>query len=255
MGDSDTIPILERTIRLLEAVAQGRATGSIARMSRELDIPTTSCYRIIRTLQDADWLRMREAGQGYEMSFGLLPLVWAFDHHRALMGHIEPFLAQLAKAAELSGKVTVRRGEQAVTVLRADSDRPIAITGRLGVRFHLAQGSSGAALLSGLEADALLRIIDSAPPEAWQHQQPGQLRRRITHCRRYRWCIDRGGYQPGIHTMSGPIRDRDGQVRAAITLLGMPGDFDGAARRRIAGQLINALDQCEQAIASQRSDA
>lgn len=248
MGEKDTIPALERAIELIHAVAEGNHFLSIADLSRKTDIPQTTCYRIVRTLIDADWLRPRGQGQGYELSFGLLPLLKPFDDHRVLISVVHPAITDLVEQTGLSAKVSVASGQDAVTIHRVDCHRPIALTGRIGVHFHLAHGSSGAALLSGMEDERIQEVLDAAPQTAWERQSPRDVWQRVQHDRMHGWCLDRGGYLPQVHTVSAALRRGAGGPWAALTLLGMPGDLDDAAGQRTVDQLMGCVERCHQAL-------
>ncbi len=252
MGDKDTIPALERAVEVVEAIAGGMNRHAIAELSRRLDIPATTCYRIVRTLIDADWLRPRGQGAGYELSYGLLPLLRPFESHRVLIHAVEPIVAGLVQTTGLSAKVSVISGDRAVTVHRTNCDQPIVLSGRVGMGFHLAHGSSGSALLSRLPDERIDRIIQSAPASVWTHQQPDDVHRRIAHCREHGWCLDQGGYQPQIHTISGPVGDAWGNIGAALTLLGMPGDLDPPHRESMLEAFNDALQRCKQAMGADK---
>lgn len=248
MGQSDTIPALQRSIEVLTGIAEGLYFHSIAELSRHLGIPQTTCYRIVRTLLDADWLRPRSEGVGYELSYGLLPLLKPFETNRVLVNVIQPALMTLVQRTGLSTKVSTRFGHDAITIHRLEADRPITLSGRVGVHFHIAHGSSGAALLSDMADESIQKILDDAPAAIWEHQSPRDVWDRIGHCREHDWCMDLGGYSPQIHTMSGAVRSAGGGVRAAITLLGMPGDLDEPHRRRLIEEMLACLARCRSAM-------
>jgi DNA-binding IclR family transcriptional regulator len=248
MGQSDTIPALQRSIEVLTGIAEGLYFHSIAELSRQLGIPQTTCYRIVRTLLDADWLRPRSEGVGYELSYGLLPLLKPFETNRVLVNVIQPALMTLVEQAGLSAKISTRFGHDAITIHRVEANRPITLSGRVGVHFHIAHGSSGAALLSGLADQSIEKILDEAPAVVWEHQTPEDVWGRIRDCRGSGWCMDLGGYSPQIHTITGAVGSGDGGVRAAITLLGMPGDLDPPRRDRLIEAVLACLARCRAAM-------
>jgi DNA-binding IclR family transcriptional regulator len=242
------IPVLEKSIQVLHAVAAGSAQASMNRLARDLKIAPATCYRILQTLERADWIRPRPAG-GFELAPGLTAMLHPLGDTQRLADRLGPLLDRLADATELAVKLSVRQADQAVTAYRAESPRAMALVGRAGARFPLPLGSSGAVLCSDLPAVALDKLIAAAPKSVWKNQTPADFRARIEQCRQPRLCVDRGSFHPQVHTLSGPVFGLQGEVLAAITLIGLPDDLPDSALPRLRRALIKTLNQCQQAIA------
>ncbi len=241
------IPILQASIRVMNAVAEGRATGSISELARQLEISQASCFRIVKTLEASEWVVARLGG-GYELSAGLshmLEPLWPFEQLRDLAS--DP-ARRLSELTGLSVKLSVRQGMNAVTILRVESLGPISVGGRVGARFPLVVGSSGAVLSADLSEELLQTVIDRAPQDAWTCQTVDDFRRRVSTVRSKRVCFDRGSFHAHVHAASISIRDVTGQVRAAITVLGLPGQLDGNVKG-IDRALRATSAECEASLA------
>ena len=242
-----TIPVLEKSIAVLRAVADGRNETTTKGLAHALGISPSTVYRILQTLLAEDWVRP-VAGGRHELSFGLLPLLQPLARHELLIETARPFLARLAADTGLAAKLSVRQGEQAVTLVRAESPRETAVAVRVGAAFHLVLGSSGAVLLSELSAEDYRRLLAEAPKECWEHQTPADVGKRIADCRRAGVCADFGGYQPSVHALSAPVRDRAGSVAGAFTVVGFAHDFEGRSNKAHSRALIAAATACSQAL-------
>jgi len=249
MGQHNTIPALDKSLRLVEAIAGGMRRHSIAELARHLNIPPTTCYRIVNTLIARDWLRPRTGETGYELSLGVLPLVEPFLGHRVLIEVVGPIVNQLAQQTGLAAKLSVRHGHNALTVYRAESNRPLAISSRVGITFHLALGSSGSALMFDLPDDQISAIIASADDAVWDRQSPAIVLDRITQCRKAGYCIDLGSYHAKVQSISRPVRDSAGQVAAAITLLALEGQLTENPKH-ISQAIYDAATRASKALAS-----
>jgi DNA-binding IclR family transcriptional regulator len=242
------IPILQKAIRVVEAVAAGSADGSMSGLARELKIAPASCYRIVQTLEGAGWIAPREGG-GFEIAAGLLGLVHPLSNVQRLVHLVAEPLTELAQESELAVKMTVRDGRDAVTVFRAESPRGIALVGRTGARFPLPVGSSGAVLCADLSEEEMERLIAEADKSAWKLQTPAQFRKRVLRSRSEGLCVDRGSFHPQIHTLSGPLVGSAGEVIAAVTLIGLPADVTDRALPGLRKQLTEALRGCQARVA------
>ena len=251
MTQDPHIPALAKAIRLMEALASGAANGSIAKLSRSLDIPTTTCFRIIKTLTAARWLRARPQG-GYELSLGmLLGLVEPLMGYRRLVQAVRGPMGRAANESGLTVKLTVREGDEAVTMFCTEPPNSTAVAQRVGARFPLAAGASGSVLLSDLDDAHVERLIHEAVRDSLLREDPEVIRARIAEVRRTDMCQDFGGYHPQIYGFAGPIRDSQGHVLAAVTVLGLPDDFDEESSRRYRRVLAHLLDECARGIADE----
>lgn len=225
-----TIPAVCTAMDLLRLLSEEPSDTTTKALAWRLGVPRTTCYRILRSLILKDWVRTVEGGR-HELSLGLLPLLNPLQHVEQLAHTVQPALDALAMRTQLTAKVTVRQGDYAVTVARCESPQQTSVAVRLGASFHLAIGSSGTCLLSDLDADEVDQILDRAPEECWVSQDPDDVHRRLRELRHAGWCADIGLYSQSCHAVSAPLRDAQGEVMAAMTVIGFPHELP---RERLA---------------------
>ena len=242
-----TVPVLCKAIRVFSEVAKSRGGISTKALAASLGISPTTCYRILKSFVAEGWLSARRDG-AFELSFALVPLLRPLLHHELLIETVAEPLRQLAAATSLTAKITVRQGDDAVTLFSAPSPKSTAITSRVGSVISLAIGSSGAALLSPLPDSEIAQILAKAPPEVWKLQDRADVQRRIREARKDGCCFDHGSFQPHIHTISAPLVVADRAIIAALTLLGFPQDFEGAAKTALTRQVKYTAGGCLQLI-------
>ena len=221
-----TIPVLHKSIAVLKLIAEGRGNTTTKALEQTLAVPHSTMYRILQTYAQSDWVRQVESGQ-FEWSFGLLPLLQPLVRHELLIELVRDPLLELGRQTGLTTKLSVRQLDFAGTLFRTESPRTTSVYVKPGAAFHLVLGSSGAVLLSGLDAVARKRIVEHAPAECWQFQTRAEVTRRMAELARTGVCADLGSYRPTICAISAPLRDRTGALIAAITAIGFREDFDG----------------------------
>lgn len=242
-----TVPVLCKAIDVLEAVALGKGAVTTKSLATTLRISPTTCYRILQSFVAKGWLRPGANGT-FELSFGLVPLLRPLLRHELLIETVREPLAQLARTTGLTAKLTVRQGDDAVTIHSASSPKGTAITSRVGSVVSLAIGSSGATFLAASDDDEVARVLEDAPPEAWRSQKREDVLRRVREARRQGCCFDSGSYQPHINTLSAPLHGPNHELVGAITLLGFPQDFDTAVRPALIRELKFTAGGCTQLI-------
>ena len=222
----NTIPSLARAIRVMNALAEGGEFSSLG-LAKRLGISQSTCYRILQTLEDADWIRAENGG--YAFSRGLLPFVKPLMDVENLVTALRPDMESLAQSTGLTVKLSRRQGAEQVTIARVQSPRPIALSSTVGARFPVVLGASGACLLSVLDDDAVDRLVEDADErQRWEHESADELRQRIAACRARGICENIGNHPQGIDTISALLTCRLGAF--ALTLVGLRGDFKGSRR-------------------------
>ena len=128
-------------MELLGLLAEERGETTTKALALRLGVPRTTCYRLLRSLVARDWVRPLPGG-GHALSVGLLPLLQPLREVEDLAGVVQRVLDELALRSGLTAKVSVRQGDDAVTVARCESPQATSIAVRIGASFHLALGSS-----------------------------------------------------------------------------------------------------------------
>jgi len=225
-----TAPSVKRAIQLMQALAEGGEHTSLA-LARKLRISQSSCYRILKTLEQADWIRMDEEKR-YVFSRGLRPFVLPLLEEERLLARLGSVLSRLASDLSLSVKCSVREGHEQVTLARAESPRPLGVSSPVGARLPVVIGASGACLLFPLQPDAVDELIaDARKAKRWAHENETLLRDRLTRLRRAGVSENIGLHPQGIDSISMPLTVKGAHY--AITLIGLRGDFDDRRRRTL----------------------
>ena len=238
-----TIPAVCKAMELLGLLAEPQGETTTKALALRLGVPRTTCYRLLRSLVARDWVRLLPGG-GHALSVGLLPLLQPLREVDDLAGAVQPVLDELALRTRLTAKVSVRQGDDAVTVARCESPEATSVAVRIGASFHLALGSSGSVLLSGLSRPEVKDVLERAPEECWSHQDRAEVDDRLARLQAKGWCADLGTYRPSCHAISAPLHNARGEVVAAMTIIGFPQDLQS---RQLTGAVKLLLDAVRQA--------
>ena len=221
---NNIIPAVEKTVAILNCLGNRNGGATQAELAAELDITPSTCYRILQTLLAADFVR-KGAGGRYDLSNGLAPVVRKLSDFTARFGVVQPVLDRLAMETGLGCKLSIRQGRDQVSILRAESPRPMAISGKIGVHFPIVEGSVGAALLSAESDEHLRELAEKTECDIPEKQDPDLLCRRVDKVRKNGWIFNRGSNRWRVDALSMPILDSRREVAAALTLLGLQNDF------------------------------
>ncbi|HBR94781.1 MAG TPA: transcriptional regulator [Opitutae bacterium] len=243
MENKNTIPAVDKSLKLLHVLAESSEAMTTAQLARGLEIAPTTCYRIIQTMVGHDWLRPTSTG-AFTFSSGMFPLLKPLSDYQQLFESLGAPLRQLVEQTGLTAKISVKQGDVAATVYRIESPRPLSPSFKLGGTFPLALGSSGACLLSGLEDEEVKLILDESPEGAWAYQTRADVLARVCSVRKSGVCYDPGQYQPAVHAISAPIDNREHRCFAAISLIGWANDFSEKSIKELKRLVARCASQC-----------
>ncbi|MFA6568941.1 MAG: helix-turn-helix domain-containing protein [Victivallales bacterium] len=243
MKKENTIPILEKAISLLTFLGATDNGASQSGIMKQTGISGATCYRMIQTLTRYGWLKRNGDGH-YDLSYGLLSagkkLIKGAECFELMQKHLD----SLSERTSLSSKLSVRRGfSEYVTMLRAEPSVPVSVSGKTGAVFPVIEGSVAGALLCNVEKDELVRLIKAAPDDIFEKKEPDLLYGRIAECIKKGYCFSGKVNRRNIEVISMPVFLK-GEVFAAISLLGFPGDIEGR-RKFMVAELNRTVRECE----------
>ena len=232
------IPAVDKAAGMLECLGGSISGMSQAELCRSLNITQSTCYRIIQTLLEHKWI-CRCGGNRYDIAPGLLPVTEKLTDATRRFRHLQPQLEILSTRTGLSCKLSIRQGQDQVTILRAESPRPMAVSGRVGTHFPLIEGSVGAALLCGTERKDILSLAEACREDIAESSDPQIILKRIENLQQDGFCLNSKRNRWNVNAMSTTLSDASGHVSAALTLLGFADEFEP---EKLAG-LKNALQE------------
>ncbi len=242
MSASQTIPSLHKAISVLEWIGQSPAPVSVKELTYDLKIPPASCYRIVRTLLAHDFLREEPEG-GLRIGFGVAKLARAYSDIERALQLVRAPLRDLANRLGLSAKISLREGEWAVTLLRAEPPSRNAITSPVGQRIPLSRGGSAAAALLSVLPDAEIRsLLAVASREGQGRPDPSYLAKEARSFRRTGVARNFGVQHPSIYAMS-VLLDLTPTDRVAVSVVGWPEDFQEASLKSIERTLRESIGE------------
>jgi IclR family pca regulon transcriptional regulator len=133
----------------------------------------------------------------------------------------QPHLEQLVEEVEESSEVSILDGEEIVYIVRVPGPKIMTVSINVGARMPAHATSMGRVLLAGLDDPELSTYLATATLKRFL---PGtittseELRARIVEARDQGWAIIDQELEEGLRAVAAPIRDRQGNVVAAVNL-------------------------------------
>jgi DNA-binding IclR family transcriptional regulator len=224
-----------KVLRFLRAT-QGPCT--VTQITRALQINPSTCFNILKTLIQEDFVQFDAASKTYQLSLGLVALARGALEHSAELQLLKP------RISELSGKyrmmVAIWRkisDERMMLVAAAESDAAVRIHAQVGARSPLLLGATGRvfAAHSGMSRQLLkerFQEVRLERPLAFKTYMD-----QLEQVRAVGWAIDNGHAAPGTITIAVPVYGLGGEVNFACAAILFNGQFDFQRTRTIAEDL------------------
>ncbi|HEY7438159.1 MAG TPA: IclR family transcriptional regulator [Acidimicrobiia bacterium] len=196
------VGVVDKSVWLLEALAE-RGALSLAELVEATDIARPTAHRLLVALEAHGIVGRDDRGR---FELGARVAAWGSRARRSqpVVQHAAPVLRALREATGESAQLYVRDGDRRVCVAIAERPSGLRDTVPLGARLPLTAGSG---------AKVLLAWGDAERPEGIAEATLAAVRRRG-------WAESVAEREPGVASVSAPVRDGSGAVVAAVSVSG-----------------------------------
>jgi IclR family transcriptional regulator, KDG regulon repressor len=219
---SYSVPAIQRTLDLIEAMAHNHHELTITEANRQFKIPKSSVYAILQTLKSRGYVEQDEADR-YFLTLKLFSLGSNLVETLDLRREVYPYLKGLTEEAGITGHVAVRDGGHAVYIEKAEVLGAIRLTTRVGKRMPVHSTAIGKALVAHLSGEEVARLIAAyGLPRLTNRTITGarEFKKELAHVRAVGYAVSNEENEDGVRAVAAPIFDHDGRVVAAVNLGG-----------------------------------
>jgi IclR family transcriptional regulator, KDG regulon repressor len=233
-----------RALSLLELLAENKDGIALTACSDSLGLHPSTAHRILNTMAEYDYVH-QDSEKHYHLGLGALRLCASAEEHLHLKSVAMSHLERLAhETGELANLVVPRDGE-VVYVAQAQGDRgqAVGMFARIGAHAPLHATGVGKCILAHYDEEELDRYIQETGLEAYTDYtitDSEQLREELVSVRERGYAIDNREYDVGVRCVSSPIRDRRGNIVAALSVSGSSGRVT-TDRITELGDLVSAV--------------
>ena len=220
-ADRYVVPGLQRGLQLLGQFTRERRELSGAELSRRMDLPRASVFRLLQTLELMGFVERVGDSANYKLGLAVLQLGFEYLSAMELTEHGRPVLEALSAATGLSAHLVVRDGCEVVFVAKAAGQSSLFNSIQVGARLPAHATGLGRILLINQSAASLRELYASTPLTAFTAQTPTslvQLKKLIDDITMRGYGISQGGFEAGISTIAAPVFDDRHSVTAAISV-------------------------------------
>ena len=213
-------PVVDRALRLLAAFDPAHRRLTLSALARRAQLPLSTTSRLADRL--LAWGALERDGSGrFVIGLRLHEVASLAPRGHGLREIAMPYLEDLFVVTREHVQLAVLDGSQAVLVERRSRPGAIDVEYRVGGKVPVLCTALGLVLLADLpdrELTAVLRAC-THPDDLAAREQPDEVRRSLTAVRRTGIAVVRRSSPLPIMAVAAPVRDRNEQVAAALSIV------------------------------------
>ena len=242
--------ILERTLAILELLAQHGEGLELAQVADRLAIPKSAVHRLLGSLVQAGYVRQVKGHGQYLLTTKLVSMGLSYLSQSGIVDVAQPLLNQLAERSGELVRLSVVDGERLTWVARAQGARQgLRYDPDMGSDARLSCSSSGWAWLSTLSDDQALALLAQqglGSPSEFGPNAPTSLQAVMaevaaTRTRGYSITVDT--YTLGLSALSAPVRFAGQPAFGVVTIAGPSVRLDAPRMAELAPELVACAQQ------------
>jgi DNA-binding IclR family transcriptional regulator len=236
MDKHSGVGVLDKSVALLTALEAGPA--SLAALVERSGLARPTAHRLAVALE-LHGLVARDALGRFVLGPRIPQLAVAAGGDR-LLGYAGPVLTKLRDTTGESAQLYRRRGDSRICIAAAERESGLRDTVPIGSVLPMTAGSAAQVLLAFDESKEAARIVEDA---VFPATALGQVRKRG-------WAASAGEREPGVASVSAPVRSPDGAVVAAVSVSGPIDRLTRSPGRLHAPAVLAAAESLTRSLAS-----
>jgi DNA-binding IclR family transcriptional regulator len=217
------VPSTLRAMSVLEFLARSKRGASISEIGRNLALPKSSTYLVVKTLEQQGYLRRNVQSGRYYFGLKLVSLSRKVLEHLDLREVARPVLTKLMRETGIIVHLAVLEGNEAVIIDRVEPPGTRAGADWVGRRLDVNCTGVGKALAAFLPDEQFAEVI-TAKRFARHNDNTivtiGGLKRELAKVREQGYALDDEEDEIGVRCIGVPVFDTRQRAVAAISLAG-----------------------------------
>jgi IclR family transcriptional regulator, pca regulon regulatory protein len=245
------VEALGRGLALLDCFIEEPGAHSLIDLSRRVGLGMPTTLRLIRTLEEAGYVRQDPDTKRYRLSWKMLQLHDAttaiFDYADVARPYLEDLAAEVGEATGMA----VLDNTEVRHAIRVSSNRIIAANIPTGALFPAHATAMGKVLLAGLEPSVVRDLARRRPLERFTPQTITSVDALLAEVRvvaQQGYAVSDEEWEPGLRSLAAAVHNREGRVVAAVCVVAVR---PGLTTRSMERDFLPALLRTSEAISAE----
>ncbi|CAL9616478.1 HTH-type transcriptional repressor AllR [Streptomyces sp. enrichment culture] len=213
---------VDRAISVLEILAQ-RGEAGVSEVAGEIQVHKSTAFRLLGALEARGLVEQAGERGKYRLGFGIVRLAGAVTGRIDITQQSRPVCERLAEDLGETVNIAVMQEHYAINLYQVRGPGAITAHNWVGQLTPLHATSSGKILLAHLPAKERAALLAEAGMKKITPRtltSKTKLEKNLAEARERGYSITLEELEIGLHAMAAPVRNRDGEVIAALSASG-----------------------------------
>src|SRR4030043_1100600 len=243
---------LLRAIDMLDLLEEN-ATLSVAEISNLLGLPRSTTYKYLARMRECRFLDYDQSLEKYKLGMKLFELGTAVQNRIAIDRIAHPYMEELSNQLGETVGLTVLDRNDALYVekVEPESNRPMVILVRKGIRFPLHAGAASKILLAYQQDERIELFLKTQRLVKYTEKtivDPHELRKELKAIRKVGYAFSEEEITLGIRALAAPILDNEGKIVAALVVFGPIQRIDDQKKEKILKSILECSKKISERI-------
>lgn len=214
------VQVLDRTIAVLQAVADSDTDLPAADIARQLRLHKSTVHRLLVVLESYRLIKKGPEG-AYGLGTRLIELGECAIARLKLSEYAEPHLRTLADQTGEGAHVTILNGTELLSIAHVEGRWALHSLTRTGQRTQIHSTAAGKAVLAFLSGEAcndLIARLTLKRNTPHTIVKPSAMKLELMRVRDLGYAVDDEEFEEGLRCVSAPIFDHRGHVVASLSM-------------------------------------
>jgi IclR family acetate operon transcriptional repressor len=247
----NSVQALEKALTVLEYLSKIDGDIDLSSLAHALSLPKTTLLRLLTTLKRRHFVQQDEQSRRFSLGWSLIHLGQAAGRAFDLAGLAHPFLERLAGQSGETANLILLDGEHAMYVDQVASPSIIRGVPAVGTPLGLHCTAAGKALLGFLPEEESAHLIPRLRLTRLTEKtitDPAKLRAELVRARQQGYAMDDEETELGGACVAAPVRDRQGKVMAAVSIMGPTHRVNRGSIPRLARMVMATAGEISRAL-------
>jgi DNA-binding IclR family transcriptional regulator len=235
------VPAATQVLDILRYLSRQPAPVGASAISRDLAIPRSSVYHLLKALTDASFVVHLPEERRFGLGVGAYELATGYTRHEPLQRLARVPLAEVVDRTRHSGHLAVLHGREVVYVIEERAaGRPSLVTD-VGVRLPAHLTASGRAMLAELPGPQVRALFPDPAAFVLRHEfgptSISELNHLLVEVRHRGFAEENGEVTPGHASLAVAVLDHTGHPVAAVAVTFTASEIRPVERTRLVTQI------------------
>ncbi len=214
------VPALEKAILILNYLESLDGGGTISSISKALNIPKSTVFRILNTLDHYGYITQQDNSGLFTLGPRILSLSNSVHKNMNIIRIAIPFMTDLKNKTGETTKLSIYKNLETIVIAKVESNSDMHATTKIGSRFPLHAGAASKVLLSYAPETDLHLFLQEPLLQYTPHTitDPARLHQELHLVRQKGFAEDNEERFEGIKAIACPVFDHTDEVIAAVSI-------------------------------------